>query len=56
MRDRPERIRRARELRAAGWTIRALASELNCSTYTIQRDLEPDAGLEFRRRRRQGVI
>src|ERR1700757_329441 len=56
-RGRPERIRKVRELRAAGATIRGIAAELGCSTYTVSRDLEPDHGKAFRRarrRRRQG--
>jgi DNA-binding NarL/FixJ family response regulator len=55
-RDRPERIRKVHELRAAGVTIRGIAAELGCSTYTVSRDLEPDHGKEFRRRRRKGVM
>lgn len=56
VRDRPERIRKVHELRAAGVTIRGIAAELGCSTYTVSRDLEPDHGKAFRRRRRKGVI
>jgi AraC-like DNA-binding protein len=53
MRDRPERIRRVHELRDPGATIRGIAAELGCSTYTVSRDLEPDHGKAFRRARRR---
>jgi DNA-binding NarL/FixJ family response regulator len=46
-RGRPERIRKVHELRAAGATIRGIAAELGCSTYTVSRDLEPDHGEAF---------
>jgi hypothetical protein len=46
-----ERARKAQALRATGWTIRAIAAELACSTYTTQRDLEMDWTKDFRRRR-----
>jgi hypothetical protein len=46
-RGRPERIRKFHELRAAGATIRGIAAELGCSTYTVIRDLELDHGKHF---------
>ena len=53
--DRHLRAEQVRQLRSAGATIRAIARQLGCSTYTVQRDLEPDGGKAFRRgRRRRG--
>jgi AraC-like DNA-binding protein len=39
----PDRIAQAAQLRAAGWTIDAIATELGCSRRTVQRHLRRSA-------------
>ena len=52
-RDRPMLIEQVKALRAAGWTVRAVAAHLDLSTSTVLRYSEPDAGSAFYRRRHE---